>query len=158
MRVRDVVQTLPVFCAEEPALAAVRHVAHQNVAGLAVVRHRSQSPVLLNRLDLLALMLPRYLHASQSLARTLDEPHADLVADYLAGVSLADAIRWHDIDNPAVPAEATLVEPAALMTRFRRSVLAVHGMPPNDDRREVRIVTAEAVLRALSRTDVEVTG
>jgi predicted transcriptional regulator len=99
------------------ALTAVRRLASERVTGLVVVDQAGRPTRVLPATQVLRLGLPRYCVDDPTLARVIDEAHADVFFRELADRTLSDALPRSAGELPVVDQDATVLEIAALMAR-----------------------------------------
>ncbi len=112
---------------EDGASDALRVLVSTHCPGL-VVNHAG-SFVVVPASQALRLALPRYVLDDPSLGRVWDEASADLLADRMAGRTVADLVAALDIEDgrpeTTVDGDATMVEIAAVMASAHVPVVAV---------------------------------
>jgi predicted transcriptional regulator len=145
MHAADVVETMPTVQLDDEVLSAVRMVCRQGLPGLVVTDERGDLVGCLSSIDLLRLVLPRYLQDDPGLARVFDEEHADRIAAALAGTSVRDVAVAAMKRVPAVRSRATVVEIAEQMVLRSCPIVLVTG----DDGGTLGIVTANRLLGLL---------
>lgn len=117
MHAVDVVETLPAARLDDAILPAMLMVLQRGLPGLAIADERGHVVACMSSVDLLRLVLPRYLHDQPHLARVFDEQHADRVAERLAQTPVRDVVGETAGRVPVVRPEATVVEIAEMMAR-----------------------------------------
>jgi CBS-domain-containing membrane protein len=153
MHAADVVETIPTARPDDEVLSAVRMVCRQGLPRLVVADERGDLVGCLSSIDLLRLVLPRYLQEDPGLARVVDEEHAEGIAAALAGTSVRDVIGTSVRDViggatnrvPWVRSRATVVEIAEQMVLRSCPIVLVTG----DDGAMLGIVTANRLLGLL---------
>jgi CBS domain-containing protein len=145
MHAADVVETVPTARPDDEVLTAVRMVCRQGLPGLVVADERGGLVGCLSSIDLLRLVLPRYLQDDPGLARVLDEEHADRIAAALAGTSVHDVVARATTHVPVVRSQATVVEIAEQMVLRSCPIVLVEG----EDGGTLGIVTANRLLLLL---------
>lgn len=148
MRAHDIVDDVPTVTADDPVAAAVRLMARTRLPGLIVVDARSVPIRVLPGTQVLRMTVPRSHQEHPSLARTIDEPHADLFWQELGDRTVGECLPERPDRMAVVTPDATLLEAAALMGRVRSPLLAVVD---GDDGRLVGGVVLERLLAALDR-------
>ncbi|MBP2366918.1 CBS domain-containing protein [Pseudonocardia parietis] len=148
MRAHDIVDDVPTVTADDPVAAAVRLMARSRLPGLIVVDARSVPIRVLPGTQVLRMTVPRSHQEHPSLARTIDEPHADLFWQELGDRTVGECLPERPDRMAVVTPDATLLEAAALMGRVRSPLLAVVD---GDDGRLVGGVVLERLLAALDR-------
>jgi CBS domain-containing protein len=144
MHAADVVETIPTARPDDEVLSAVRMVCRHGLPGLVVADERGDLVGCLSSIDLLRLVLPRYLQDDPGLARVFDEEHADRIAAALAGTSVRD-VAGAMKRVPMVRSEATVVEIAELMVLRSCPIVLVKG----EDGGTLGVVTANRLLLLL---------
>ena len=122
--------------------------ARSRLPGLIVVDARSVPIRVLPGTQVLRMTVPRSHQEHPSLARTIDEPHADLFWQELGDRTVGECLPERPDRMAVVTPDATLLEAAALMGRVRSPLLAVVD---GDDGRLVGGVVLERLLAALDR-------
>lgn len=69
--------------------------------------------------------MPSYVQDDPSLARVIDEPLADQIADKLDGMTVRKLLPSEPAELPVVQHDDTVLEIAALMARLRCPLVAV---------------------------------
>lgn len=151
MRAHDIVDDVPTVTADDPVAAAVRLMARTRLPGLIVVDARSVPIRVLPGTQVLRMTVPRSHQVHPSLARTIDEPHADQFWQELGDRTVGECLQERPDRMAVVTQEATLLEAAALMGRVRSPLLAVVG----EDGRLVGGIVLERLLAALARATPE---
>ncbi|SFN38147.1 CBS domain-containing protein [Pseudonocardia ammonioxydans] len=151
MRAHDIVEGVPTVTADDPVAAAVRLMARTRLPGLIVVDTRSVPTAVLPGTQVLRMTVPRSHQAHPSLARTIDEPHADLFWSELGDRTVGECLPDRPERLAVIAQDATLLEAAALMGRARSPLLAVVG----DDGRLLGGVVLGRLLAALSQASPE---
>ena len=125
MRARDLVTDFPTVELDSSALEAARLLTAEGLPGLIVVDHRGRPVAVLPGTQVLRLSVPRYCQEDPSLARVVDEAHADTFVAALGSKTVRDCLPI-DADRPAIVGpRATLLEMATLMARSRSPLVAV---------------------------------
>ncbi|WP_214103611.1 CBS domain-containing protein [Acrocarpospora catenulata] len=125
MRARDIAVTLPTVTFHDPVAKALRVMALGRLPGLIVVDDRSRPVTVLPDTQVLRLVVPGAFQEGSALARTVDEPHADLFWRGLGHLTVMDCLPGHAAKPVTVPPDATLLEVAVLMARLRTPLVAV---------------------------------
>ncbi len=127
MRARALAQPAPVLEPGDEAMRALEVVAHTELPGLVV--HDGKRFIVVPASQVLRVALPQYVLDDPSLGRVWDEQSADSIALRLQGRTIADLIRILHLEpatpDPAVDADATIVEIAAVMAAARVALVAV---------------------------------
>jgi CBS domain-containing protein len=145
MHAADVVEAMPTARPDDEVLSAVRMVCRQRLPGLVVADERGDLVGCLSSIDLLRLVLPRYLQDDPGLARVFDEEHADRIAAALAGTSIREVLGGATNRIPMVRSQATLVEIAEQMVLRSCPIVLVKG----EDGGTLGIITANRLLGLL---------
>lgn len=127
MRARDLAEDLPTVRSDDPATLAVRLIAERRLPGIAVVDERGHPVAVLPASQVLRTLVPGYIQEDPSLARVLDEAHADLCGADMERRRVRELLPTgkHTVELAAVDAGATVVECAALMAKLRSPLLVV---------------------------------
>jgi CBS domain-containing protein len=140
----------PVTSLDSDALEAARLLATHRLPGLVVTDEKGRPHSVLGASQVVRFLVPTYVQDDPSLAAVVDEPFADRVADKLAGTPVRKLLPDRPSDRPqelpAVEADDTILEVAAVMARMRCPLVAVM-----DRGRLVGVITASRLLqRALA--------
>ncbi len=125
MKARDLAQPYPVVRTADPAQAAARLLAREDVDVLLVQDDDGTVVGPLHDLDMLDALLPHYLVEDRALARVLGPGASDELWARLDGKTVGDLLRKHASAQPAVDGDADLVEVAAEMLSARVALVAV---------------------------------
>jgi CBS domain-containing protein len=131
MRARDLAEAFPVVGLDDDALEATRRMTDQGLPGLVVVDERGGPLVVLPSSQVLRFALPEYIEEDPARARVYGEHEADTFCSELVGRTVRELMPGkqylpkRDRDKPVVPADATLIEIASVMTRQHSPVVAV---------------------------------
>jgi predicted transcriptional regulator len=125
MRARDVAVEFSTVAEDLPAREAVRVLAAQDLPGLIVVDGKGRPATVLAGTQVLRMALPSYCQDDPALARVIDEAAADLIFDGIGDRTVADLLPRSRPDLPAVDADATVLEVAAVMARSNVPLVAV---------------------------------
>jgi CBS domain-containing protein len=148
VKAHDLIEDVPTVTTDDSMAAAVALMARARLPGLIVVDTASVPTWVLPGTQVLRMTVPRTHQSHPSLARTIDEPHADLFWSELGGLSIGDCLPQRPERAAVISHDATLLETAALMGRVRSPLLAVVGT----DGRLVGGVLLERLLHTLVRT------
>jgi CBS domain-containing protein len=118
-------EEFPVVSVDSDALDAVRLLASRRLPGLIVVRADGTPCSVLPASQVVRFLVPSYVQDDPSLARVIDEPLADRVADKLAGVAVRRLLPDPPAELPVVNHDDTVLEIAALMARLRCPLVVV---------------------------------
>ena len=125
MRARQLALPVPTVTPDERVSVAVQVMAGAHLPGLVVVGAEGRPVTVLPGTQVLLLTVPRVHREDSSLARAIDEQHADVFWDELGDLTVGDCLP-KSLGKPAViGADATLLEIAALMARVRSPLVAV---------------------------------
>lgn len=149
MRVHNIVEEVPTVIVEDSVTTAVLLMARSRLPGLVVVDGRGRPYAVLPGTQVLRLTVPRAHQEDPALARTIDEPHADLFWQELGERTVAECLPRPPGRMATIPLDATLLEAAALMARLHSPLLAV----VHADGRLAGGVTLGNLLGVLARTD-----
>jgi CBS domain-containing protein len=125
MRARDIAEPYPLVTIDAPAIDAARLFAGRRLPGLIVLDRSGRPDAILPGSQVLRFMIPSYIQEDPSLAHVLDERHADRLCDALRGKTVEQLLPARRDKLPVVDADATAVEIAAVMARWRSPVVAV---------------------------------
>lgn len=133
MRAGDLARPYPTVGLTTPALDAARLLAANDLPGLIVLDERGRPSRVLPGTQVLRLAVPRYVQDDPTLARVVDEAHADAFCGKLAGHTVRELLPTTADgvvrELPVVTADATVLEVAALMARTRSPLVAVVAKP-----------------------------
>lgn len=125
MRASDIAVTLPTVTVHDPVMKAIRVMALGRLPGLILVNDEGRPRVVLTGTQVLRMAIPGAYQEDPHLARTVDEPHADRFWQELGDLTVAECMPRHPDRPVTIPADATLLEVAALMARSQRPLLGV---------------------------------
>jgi predicted transcriptional regulator len=125
MRARDLAAPFPTVGLDTSALEAARLLAGSDLPGLIVVDRHGHPTTVLAGTQVLRMAIPRYCIDDPTLARVIDEAHADRFLTDLADRTVAEALPDRHGELPVVGPDATVLEVAALMARARSPLVAV---------------------------------
>jgi CBS domain-containing protein len=141
MRARDLAAPFPTVGLDTSALDAARLLAGSDLPGLIVVDGNGHPTTVLAGTQVLRMAIPRYCIDDPTLARVIDEAHADRFLTDLADRTVAECLPHEHGELPVVAPAATVLEVAALMARARSPVVAVV-----DGRDMIGAITLDALL------------
>ena len=141
MRARDLAAPFPTVARDTSALEAARLLAGADLPGLIVVDDRGLPTTVLAGTQVLRMAIPRYCIDDPTLARVIDEEHADRFMADLADRTVAELLPKDPGELPVVDPDATVLEIAALMARARSPLVAVVG-----DRQMLGAISLDALL------------
>jgi predicted transcriptional regulator len=125
MHAEDVAIQISTVTESTPAREAVRVLAAQDLPGLIVVDRRGRPLTVLAGTQVLRMALPSYCQDDPALARVIDEAAADVIFEGIGERTVADLLPKTRPELPAVTADATLLEVAAMMARSNVPLVAV---------------------------------
>jgi predicted transcriptional regulator len=125
MRAADVSTSMSTVTEKTAAREAARVLAAQDLPGLVVVDEHGRPVTVLAGTQVLRMALPSYCQEDPALARVIDEAAADVILAGIGERTVADLLPRHRPELPAVSADATLLEVAAVMARFNVPLVAV---------------------------------
>jgi CBS domain-containing protein len=141
MRARDLAVPFPTVGLDSSALEAARLLASADLPGLIVADRDGQPKTILAGTQVLRMAIPRYCIDDPTLARVIDEEHADRFLTDLAEHTVVELLPEHPGELPVVSPDATVLEVAALMARSRTPLVAVVA-----DRQILGAITLDALL------------
>lgn len=142
MRAGDLMSDFPTVRPDTPAIEAARLLAGQDLPGLVVVDQHDRPTSVLPGTQVLRMAVPSYCQDDPTLARVVDEAHADLFMRELADRTVRECLSEEERELPVVVATATVLEIAALMARARSPLVAV----VDAGRKFVGVVTLDTLL------------
>lgn len=125
MRARELAVRVPTVTPADAVATAVQVMAGAHLPGLIVVDDRGRPHTVLPGTQVLLLTVPRAHREGSSLARTIDEPHADAFWHELGDLTVGACLPRVPARPATVREDATLLEIAALMARMRSPLVAV---------------------------------
>ncbi|HEY8482005.1 MAG TPA: CBS domain-containing protein [Spirillospora sp.] len=146
---REFVDEVPVVGPDDPLPDAVRAMYRHNVPGLVVVDDQGRLVAVLSVSEVLCSVVPSYVGERPSLARVIDEEHADGFMAECTGRRVRDCLSRGRRGAEAVAPDATILEAAASMTSTGRPLVAV----VDDDGGVVGAVSWHALLSRLLEPD-----
>ncbi|MGH3506635.1 MAG: CBS domain-containing protein [Nocardioidaceae bacterium] len=99
--------------------------AQNRLPGLIVTGEKGTPYTVLPASQVVRFLVPRYVQDDPSLARVIDEPFADKVADKLAGVTVRKLLPDRPAELPVLNGDDTVLEVAAMMARLRSPLVVV---------------------------------
>jgi hypothetical protein len=121
----EIDEEFPVVDIDSPALEAARMLAEHSLPGIVVVTADGQLYAVLPASEVVRFLVPSYVQDDPLLARVLAESMADRAAEKLGGKTLRELLPQHQLTLPAVNADDTIIEVAAMMGRLRSPLIAV---------------------------------
>ncbi|MET9269702.1 CBS domain-containing protein [Kribbella sp. NPDC003557] len=125
MHGEQMAEEFPVVGLDDDALEAARLLATRRLPGLIVTRPDGSPYAVLPASQVVRFLVPSYVQDDPSLARVIDEPLADRVADKLGGLSVRKLLPDEPREIPVVAHDDTVLEIAAMMARLRCPLVAV---------------------------------
>jgi CBS domain-containing protein len=125
----EIDEQFPVVGIDSSALEAARMLAEHSLPGIVVVTADGQLHAVLPASQVVRFIVPSYVQDDPLLAGVLAESMADRAAEKLGGKTLRELLPQHQLTLPAVNADDTIIEVAAMMGRLRSPLIAVmkHG-------------------------------
>jgi CBS domain-containing protein len=140
----DLMEEFPLVGLDTDAREAAQIMAKRRLPGLVVTENSGRPYAILPASQVVKFVVPQYIQADPSLAAVIDEPAADRIAARLAGKSVRDLLPQNPTELPAVKADDTMLELAAIMARMRSPLVAVV-----EEGAIIGVVTASRLLSAL---------
>lgn len=134
-------EDFPVVGLDSDAREAVDLLAGRRLPGLIVTDERGRPYAVLPASQVVRFLVPSYVQDDPSLARVIDEPLADRVADKLSGAKVREMLPAAPPELPVVHHDDTILEIAAVMARLRCPLVVV-----TKDREIIGAVTASRLL------------
>ncbi|WP_130385408.1 CBS domain-containing protein [Kribbella sp. VKM Ac-2569] len=125
MHGEQMAEAFPVVGLDTDAREAVELLASRRLPGLIVVDEKGRPHSVLPASQVVRFLVPTYVQDDPSLARVMDEPLADQVADRLAGLTVRKLLPREPVEVPVVNHDDTVIEVAAIMARLRCPLVAV---------------------------------
>ena len=125
MQAAEIDEQFPVVDIDSPALEAARMLAEHSLPGIVVVTADGQLYAVLPASQVVRFIVPSYVQDDPLLAGVLAESMADRAAETLGGKTLRELLPQHQLAPPAVNADDTIIEVAAMMERLRSPLIAV---------------------------------
>ena len=125
MQAAEIDEHFPVVDIDSPALEAARMLAEHSLPGIVVVTTDGQLYAVLPASQVVRFIVPNYVQDDPLLAGVLAESMADRAAEMLGGKTLRELLPQHQLTLPAVNADDTIIEVAAMMGRLRSPLIAV---------------------------------
>lgn len=141
MHASQMAEEFPVVSVDSDALEAARLLAERRLPGIVVTDESGCPCSVLPASQVVRFLVPGYVQDDPTLAGVLSESMADRVVDKLAGKAVRALLPTEPVELPAVNADDTIVEVAAMMARLRCPLVAVVS-----DRRLVGVITASRLL------------
>jgi CBS domain-containing protein len=147
VRLTDLARNLPVVTRSTTALEAARRIAGDRLSALVVARDGGRPELVVPAVDVLGLLIPRYLREDTRLAAVLDDAAADELWSAADRRTIGELLDSEDVriyDILVVDPDATLVEVATLMAATHTSI----AMLDETDVDEPRFITLPTVMDA----------
>ena len=125
MQARDIDEEFPVVGIDSSALEATRMLAEDSLPGIVVLTADGQLYAVLPASQVVRFIVPSYVQDDPVLAGVLAESTADRAAEMLGGKTVRELLPQHQLTLPAVNADDTIIEVAAMMGRLRCPLIAV---------------------------------
>ncbi len=125
MQAAEIDEQFPVVDIDSSALEAARMLAEHSLPGIVVVTADGQLYAVLPASEVVRFIVPSYVQDDPLLAGVLAESMADRAAEMLGGKTLRELLPQHQLTLPAVNADDTIIEVAAMMERLRSPLIAV---------------------------------
>ena len=125
MQAGDVATTVPIVTVHDSVTRAVHMMALRRLPGLIVIDDDGRPSVVLPGTQVLKLAVPSSYQDDPALARTIDEAHADTFWMELSELTVGQCLPAKAPKSVTVPADASLLEVAALMARLHSPIVAV---------------------------------
>lgn len=125
MRAHDLAQPFPSVRTDTAALEAAKLLARHNLPGLIVLDENARPWTVLPGTQVLRLAVPTYCQDDPTLARVVDESHADVFWQELQGRTVAECLPDEPRALPIVSPNANVLEIATLMARSHSPLVAV---------------------------------
>ena len=144
MHASDLMEEFPLVGLDTDALEAAQILAERRLPGLVVTENSGLPYAILPASQVVKFVVPQYIQDDPSLAAVVDEATADRIAGQLTGKKVRDLLPRDPVELPAVNADDTMLELAALMARMRSPLVAV-----TSGRTVIGVVTASRLLSFL---------
>ncbi|WP_200320290.1 CBS domain-containing protein [Prauserella cavernicola] len=151
MQAHEIAVNVPTVTIDDPVAKAVRVMAVGRLPGLIIVDDKARPRVVLPGTQVLRLLVPASYQEDPALIRTIDEAHADEFWSELGDRTVGDCLPKQPSKPVTVPAEATLLEVAALMARTHSPLVAVTSTGGT----LVGAVTLDRMLTSLALSGIE---
>jgi CBS domain-containing protein len=121
----EIDEQFPVVDIDSPAVEAARMLAEHSLPGIVVVTADGQLYAVLPASQVVRFIVPSYVQDDPLLAGVLAESMAGRAAETLCGKTLRALLPQRQLTLPAVNADDTIIEVAAMMGRLRSPLIAV---------------------------------
>lgn len=125
MQARDIAAAVPTITVRDSVTRAVQVMTLGRLPGLIVVDDDSRPSMVLAGTQVLRLAVPDSYQTEPALARTVDENYADRFWMELSHLTVGDCLPPKRVKPVTVPADANLLEIAAVMALTRSPLVAV---------------------------------
>jgi CBS domain-containing protein len=125
MQAGDIATNVPTVTVHDSVTRAVQMMALRRLPGLIVIDDAGRPSVVLPGTQVLRLAVPSSYQEDPALARTVDEAHADTFWMELSALTVGQCLPAKPSRPATVPADASLLEVAALMSRAHSPIVAV---------------------------------
>ena len=125
MRAAELAAPFPTVGLDTSALEALKLLAGSDLPGLVVVDRQNRPMTLLPGTQVLRMALPHYCIDDPTLARVVDEEHADTFLHELADRTVEQCLPAQKHELAIVGPDGTALEIAALMARTRTPLVVV---------------------------------
>ena len=125
LRARDLAVPFPTVGLDTSALDALKLLAGSDLPGLIVVDRHSRPMTILPGTQVLRMAIPRYCIDGPTLARVIDEEHADDFLHDLADRTVEQCLPQQTRELAFIGPDGTVLEIAALMARTRTPLVVV---------------------------------
>jgi hypothetical protein len=125
VRARELVAPFPTVGLDTSALEALKLLAGSDLPGLVVMDRHGQPMTILPGTQVLRMAIPRYCIEDPTLARVVDEQHADNFLDNLADRTVEQCLPEQRRELAIIGPDGTVLEIAALMARTRTPLVVV---------------------------------
>jgi CBS-domain-containing membrane protein len=144
MRAQELAVDLLTLQPDDEVLRAVELIADHRVAAVGIAGPNRELLAVLSPCDVLRLLVPGPVRESPALARVIEEHHADHLAETMGRQRLRDLLPGLPQHIPIVPASATALVLAAVMTQSGCPLAVVRDGPHLHG-----VVTPDQLLHAL---------
>jgi CBS domain-containing protein len=148
----------PTVRLDTPARDAARLLAERSLPGLIVVDDNDHPVAILPGSQLLRFVIPTYVQDDPTLARVMDEKHADHICDVLDDKTVQQALPRERTPLPVVAPDDTVLEIEAIMAANRSPLVAVVEERSNTAPMIGAITTAQLLGRLLPESAGEAVG
>jgi CBS domain-containing protein len=125
MQARQIAVAVPTVTVQDSVARALRLMALSRLPGLIVVDARGRPRNVLPGTQVLRMAVPGTYREDATLARAIDEAHADIFWQELGNLTVGDCLLREPARVTTVGLDGTLLEVAALMSRQRSPLVAV---------------------------------